>query len=31
MRELAKAYEMSAGTLYHYFGSKEEILYSIYQ
>jgi AcrR family transcriptional regulator len=29
MRELAKACEMSAGTLYHYFGSKEEILYSI--
>ena len=29
MRELAKACEVSAGTLYHYFGSKEEILYSI--
>ena len=29
MRELAKACEMSAGTLYHYFGSKEETLYSI--
>jgi len=29
MRELAKACEMSAGTLYHYFGSREEILYSI--
>jgi AcrR family transcriptional regulator len=29
MRELAKACEMSAGTLYHYFGSKEEMLYSI--
>jgi AcrR family transcriptional regulator len=29
MRELAKACEMSAGTMYHYFGSKEEILYSI--
>jgi len=29
MRELAEACEMSAGTLYHYFGSKEEILYSI--
>jgi AcrR family transcriptional regulator len=29
MRELAKACEMSAGALYHYFGSKEEILYSI--
>jgi AcrR family transcriptional regulator len=29
MRELAKACEMSAGTLYHYFGSKEELLYSI--
>lgn len=29
MRELAKACAMSAGTLYHYFGSKEEILYSI--
>lgn len=29
MRELAKACEMSIGTLYHYFGSKEEILYSI--
>jgi AcrR family transcriptional regulator len=29
MRELAKVCEMSAGTLYHYFGSKEEILYSI--
>ena len=29
MRELAKACEMSTGTLYHYFGSKEEILYSI--
>ncbi len=29
MRELAKACEMSAGALYHYFGSKEEMLYSI--
>jgi AcrR family transcriptional regulator len=29
MRELAKACVMSAGALYHYFGSKEEILYSI--
>jgi AcrR family transcriptional regulator len=29
MRELAKACEMSIGNLYHYFGSKEEILYSI--
>ena len=29
MRELAKACEMSAGARYHYFGSKEEILYSI--
>lgn len=29
MRELAKACQMSAGALYHYFGSKEEILYSI--
>jgi AcrR family transcriptional regulator len=29
MRELAEACEMSAGALYHYFGSKEEILYSI--
>jgi len=29
MRELAKACGMSAGALYHYFGSKEEILYSI--
>ena len=29
MHELAKACEMSAGALYHYFGSKEEILYSI--
>ncbi|HEU65978.1 MAG TPA: TetR/AcrR family transcriptional regulator [Chloroflexi bacterium] len=29
MRELAKACKMSAGTLYHYFGSKEEILYAI--
>jgi AcrR family transcriptional regulator len=29
MRELAKACEMSTGALYHYFGSKEEILYSI--
>jgi AcrR family transcriptional regulator len=29
MRELAKTCEMSAGALYHYFGSKEEILYSI--
>jgi AcrR family transcriptional regulator len=29
MRELAKACDMSAGSLYHYFGSKEEILYSI--
>jgi len=29
MRELAKACEVSAGRLYHYFGSKEEILYSI--
>jgi AcrR family transcriptional regulator len=29
MRELAKACDMSTGALYHYFGSKEEILYSI--
>lgn len=29
MRELAEACEMSAGTLYEYLGSKEEILYSI--
>jgi AcrR family transcriptional regulator len=29
MREFAKACDMSAGALYHYFGSKEEILYSI--
>lgn len=29
MREIAKACEMSGGTLYHYFGSKEDILYSI--
>ena len=29
MHEQAKACEMSAGALYHYFGSKEEILYSI--
>lgn len=29
MREIAEACEMSFGTLYHYFGSKEEILYSI--
>jgi AcrR family transcriptional regulator len=29
MRELAKACGMSAGALYHYFGSKEEILYLI--
>jgi AcrR family transcriptional regulator len=29
MRELAKACEMSAGKLYHYFGSREEIPYSI--
>ena len=29
VRELIEACEMSAGTLYHYFGSKEEILYSI--
>jgi len=29
MRELAKGCEMSTGTLYHYFGSKEEILYLI--
>jgi TetR/AcrR family transcriptional regulator, cholesterol catabolism regulator len=29
MRELARACQMSAGALYHYFGSKEEILYSI--
>jgi AcrR family transcriptional regulator len=29
MRELAKACDMSAGALYHYFGAKEEILYSI--
>jgi AcrR family transcriptional regulator len=29
MRELAEACDMSAGALYHYFGSKEEILYSI--
>jgi len=29
MRELAKACEMSIGNLYHYFGSKDQILYSI--
>jgi len=29
MREIAKACQMSSGSLYHYFGSKEEILYSI--
>jgi AcrR family transcriptional regulator len=29
MREFAKACGMSAGALYHYFGSEEEILYSI--
>ena len=29
MRKVAEACGMSAGTLYHYFGSKEEILYSI--
>lgn len=29
MRELAKACYMSIGNLYHYFGSKEQILYSI--
>lgn len=29
MRELAKACYMSTGNLYHYFGSKEQILYSI--
>ena len=29
MRELAKACDMSVGNLYHYFGSKEQILYSI--
>lgn len=29
MRELAKACCMSIGNLYHYFGSKEQILYSI--
>jgi AcrR family transcriptional regulator len=29
IRELAEACGMSAGALYHYFGSKEEILYSI--
>ncbi len=29
MHELAKACDMSAGALYHYFGSKEETLYSI--
>ena len=29
MRELAQTCKMSAGTLCHYFGSKEEILYSI--
>ncbi len=29
MRELARACEMSIGNLYHYFGSKEQILYSI--
>jgi len=29
MRELAKACDMSIGNLYHYFGSKEQILYSI--
>lgn len=29
MRELAQACRMSAGTLYHHFGVKEEILYSI--
>lgn len=31
MRELAEVCGMSAGALYHYFGSKEEILYSIVQ
>lgn len=29
MRELAKACDMSVGNLYHYFGSKDQILYSI--
>jgi len=29
MRELAKACDMSIGNLYHYFGAKEQILYSI--
>ena len=29
MRELARACDMSIGNLYHYFGSKEQILYSI--
>jgi len=29
MRELAQACDISAGSLYYYFGSKEEILYSI--
>lgn len=29
MREIAEACEMSVGSLYHYFGSKEEILYAI--
>ena len=29
MRDLAKACEMGAGTLYHYFGSKGELLYLI--
>lgn len=29
MRELARACDMSVGNLYHYFGSKDQILYSI--
>ena len=29
MREIAKACQMSSGNLYHYFGAKDEILYSI--
>jgi len=29
MRELAEVCELSTGTLYHYFGSKEELLYYI--
>ena len=29
MREICKACEMSAGSVYHYFGSKEEILYAV--